>query len=384
MKRKEWEASQQARLDKSKREKKSGGKVVLKKAKSGKGKKLEEKKDVSLSAGTGIIQDFALHSTQRGRKLFEWLIGPHSVSSFYEKHWEKKPLHISRSSQKDYFAGFFSKVEIDRMLRTCSLQYSSEIDLTKYENDQRYTLNPKGEADADTVWRHFQKGCSVRLLCPQKHCDPVCNLLAALEAEFGSMVGANTYLTPPKSQGFAPHYDDIEAFILQLEGSKTWRIYAPKDEQGKLPRKSSRNFKQNELPPLLMEVTLGPGDLLYFPRGFVHQAVSDGDTHSLHMTVSCGAGNAWVDLLDELMPHALARATQECTDLRRGLPCDYLRYMGIAYKDADEEASPEDGGDVDASSIFDAINGDADDKWLEDDGGAGAAEGGGEEEEEEE
>ena len=38
----------------------------------------------------------------------------------------------------------------------------------------------------------------------------------------------NSYLTPPGSQGFAPHYDDIEAFVIQLEGKKHWRLYNPR------------------------------------------------------------------------------------------------------------------------------------------------------------
>ena len=36
-----------------------------------------------------------------------------------------------------------------------------------------------------------------------------------------------SYLTPAGSQGFAPHYDDIEAFVLQLEGRKEWKLYSP-------------------------------------------------------------------------------------------------------------------------------------------------------------
>lgn len=71
-------------------------------------------------------------------------------------------------------------------------------------------------------------GCSVRLLCPQLFLPQVRYRLSLLQEYFGCFVGANVYLTPPGSQGFAPHYDDIEAFIMQLEGSKEWRIYAPR------------------------------------------------------------------------------------------------------------------------------------------------------------
>ena len=52
---------------------------------------------------------------------------------------------------------------------------------------------------------------------PRHHCAQV---LACLESYFRSAVGCNAYLTPPGSQGFAPHSDDIDAFVLQMEGSK--------------------------------------------------------------------------------------------------------------------------------------------------------------------
>ena len=41
------------------------------------------------------------------------------------------------------------------------------------------------------------------------------------------------------TQGFAPHYDDIEAFVIQLEGKKHWRLYKPRNDKETLPRFSS-------------------------------------------------------------------------------------------------------------------------------------------------
>lgn len=56
----------------------------------------------------------------------------------------------------------------------------------------------------------------MRLLNPQTYTGEVWYLLSTLQELFGCMVGANIYLTPPGTQGFAPHYDDIEGFVLQV------------------------------------------------------------------------------------------------------------------------------------------------------------------------
>lgn len=85
-----------------------------------------------------------------------------------------------------------------------------------------------GRAHADVVWDYYRNGCSVRLLNPQTYHTELRELNTRLQEVFGSFVGANAYLTPPNSQGFAPHYDDIEAFVLQIEGEKMWRVYAPR------------------------------------------------------------------------------------------------------------------------------------------------------------
>lgn len=39
--------------------------------------------------------------------------------------------------------------------------------------------------------------------------------------------GANAYLTPRGTQGLAPHTDPVEIFVVQTQGRKRWRLYAP-------------------------------------------------------------------------------------------------------------------------------------------------------------
>jgi len=131
-----------------------------------------------------------------------------------------------------------------RKLVAAGLEWSREVDATSYVDGKRSTLNGTGVAEEGAVWDKYNAGCSVRLLRPQRRMDGMARLLSLLEEHWGSSAGANVYLTPAGHQGFAPHWDDIEAFILQTEGAKRWRVYAPRSEDETMPRYSSGNLEQ--------------------------------------------------------------------------------------------------------------------------------------------
>lgn len=145
------------------------------------------------------------------------------------------------------------------------------------------------------------------------------------------MVGANIYLTPPNSQGFAPHYDDIEAFVLQIEGKKEWSLYAPRSENEKLPRESSGNFQQDEIGEPIFTQILEPGDLLYFPRGWIHQAKTVQNCHSLHITLSAYQKTSYAELFEELTKQAVKDAIASDVSFRRGLPLDIWNQFGDVH-----------------------------------------------------
>ena len=65
--------------------------------------------------------------------------------------------------------------------------------------------------------------------------------------------------------------DDIDALILQTEGCKRWRLYAPESPDDLLPQTSSPDLTPVDLGEPFLDTVLRRGDLLYMPRGCIHQ-----------------------------------------------------------------------------------------------------------------
>lgn len=269
---------------------------------------------------------------KNSEKLFSWVIAPIKPDQFFLDVWQKKPLFIKRRQPK-YNNVWFSCKEFDKILRQQNVQFTKNLDIAVYRNDARETLNPNGRAFAPVVWKFYQDGCSIRLLNPQTFSKNVWQLSSKLQEYFGCFVGSNVYLTPPGSQGFAPHYDDIEAFIIQLEGKKHWKLYASRNVNEVLPRYSSKNLSQEELGEPILDRILEPGDTLYFPRGVIHQAVTPEDSHSLHITLSFYQKYCWSDFMEKLLPAALQTAIEEDAEFRKGLPLGFHNHVGVSYSE---------------------------------------------------
>ena len=287
----------------------------------------------------------ALAEAGDAEALMRWLVAPADLDDFMRHTWERRAMYVSRNENKNYYAGLLSKDIIDAWLKEGKMRYGVNVDVTSYADGIRRTHNlnddgsggvdpatdETGVADAATVWRRFeQEKCSLRVLHPQRWRDALWKQLAAMETFWKCSTGCNAYLTPPDSQGFSPHFDDIDAFVLQLEGKKLWKVYPPRSEREMLPRYSSPNFEQGEIGEPVLEAVLEPGDLLYMPRGTVHQACCVPGAHSLHVTISTNQFNTWADVLELAFPQALQAAVAEVPALRRCPPPDLLDALGVA------------------------------------------------------
>jgi 50S ribosomal protein L16 3-hydroxylase len=142
--------------------------------------------------------------------------------------------------------------------------------------------------------------------------------LAGITRELGisTLVGARCIVyASPNDRGASTHFDQNANFVVQLRGTKTWRLApnefvqnpvdryalnmaAVSDEvaqhaTGRLPRRMPRDAE---------EVVLRPGSVLFVPRGIWHETRAGGESLSLNFTFS---QPTWADLLVDALRRRL-------------------------------------------------------------------------------
>ena len=251
-----------------------------------------------------------------GHDWYAWLIDPLRVAEFERDYYEQRLVHIRREASP-YYAQLLSVTDLDIVLGSHAVRHP-DISLVLGDGDV-----PAGEYADDAgriqpleVARHFDEGATVIFRQLHKRVPTLARTCVELGRHFSSRVQTNVYLTPPDAQGFAPHWDTHDVFVLQVSGAKRWSIY---DTKVRLPLRGQR-FEPGTPPGEVRdEIELGPGSALYIPRGLMHSARSMGQP-SLHITLGITAFT-WAEFLVE----CVSAAALEEESLRRNLPRGFAR-----------------------------------------------------------
>jgi len=247
---------------------------------------------------------------------FARLIQPHAPDLFFREHWERGPLHVS-GRPADYYRSLLSKQRLEAALFYSRPQppdimvVADQVELlpARYVTDE-------GDLDLNQLYKAYHEGHTLIVNALERFVPEVARFTRVLQDEINHPVRANCYLSPAGTRGLHAHFDTHDVFVLQIEGAKTWKLY-PGPE---LPLLGT-------FQPVLADAGLGepsqvvrlePGDLLYVPRGTVHQAETS-ERSSLHMTVGLYPSQ-WVDLL----VNALSVLATRDPRFRRSLPPGYL------------------------------------------------------------
>ena len=257
---------------------------------------------------------------------FDQAIAPVTVRDFFDHSFEKRHLVIRRG-QADYYSSLLSSTDIDWAVSTLGLSVP-EVNVVQADRDITAAdfAYDSGFVDPVAVNQLFAEGATVILSNLQERLPKLANFCRDLEKVFSARVQTNIYMTPAHSQGFKAHYDGHDVLVLQVEGTKEWRIYdtpvhLPLEEQG---------FNPHDVPigELTDSFVLEPGDMVYVPRGLTHDAVSTDQT-SLHITTGLMM-RSWADVMVE----AVRKMALNDVAFREGLPPGYAN-EGFATTDAE-------------------------------------------------
>lgn len=234
------------------------------------------------------------------RKLAEWITDP-AGSPLAGWIGERQPGMFAELGE-DGVAPLRDSVDVDGLIASLPVPADGWFHLVRGRSSN---LPPsfrtsEGFVDLGEVTRAYAGGTTLLLTKLQRRVPLIGELCRSLEGNLleggfvpAQRVGANLYVTPRGSQGFDLHYDDHDVLIVQLAGEKHWSVYAEWIPSPIAP--PSVPLRVEEVGEPLIERCLRPGDILYIPSGFPHQARAAQAVGSSHLTLSIHLAT-WLDL----------------------------------------------------------------------------------------
>eukprot|EP01084_Bolivina_argentea_P203469 347520_1 len=308
------------------------------------------------------------------QSFLQWLLYPITLDEFFNNYWDQKPLHISRKFNTDYYKTVYldqvytqllahidipshNKFEEVRVIKYDKIKHI-ETDLDPFRLDQYQpflkTLNGEqihqildyhkslnyhlNEWDAAAFGYLLSQGYSLRFFETESFSNVTKHFVSYFENETGNKARSNLYYTPKHSKAFSIHHDVDDIFILQVNGQKHWTLYGHAHNYcTKVPalvNKSinlcesrvvssfdnpdyrvniSKYITQLEANNDLMEWTIEKGDLLYLPRGQLHEANNEFDKGSVHISLGIYS-ELYVDFLYHFIVNVI-QVTRIYTDI---------------------------------------------------------------------
>ena len=253
------------------------------------------------------------------------MVSPVGEDEFLARYWERKPLIIHRADP-GYYGDLFTLQDFDESI-TRGPSYVKTAEAVTNKQARHVGATPTA---LERVLSNMHEGHTL-ILDGMHQFDPKLKLLCRrLGQETGYTYQTNIYLTPPNGKGFSAHWDNHDVFVMQVMGSKHWKV--EKDRRA-LPEKDANiEDEGREFRGDVHEFTLRQGDMVYIPRGFVH-AAECGSESSMHITLG-----TYFPTWDELLTAAVRMAALGDENLRYALPPGYIRGDGTGIRNRAQEA----------------------------------------------
>jgi hypothetical protein len=252
------------------------------------------------------------------------LLAPVTPEQFFAEYHERKPLHVQGGAAK--FANVLSWRQINRLLDMTHIWSGTSLKLVMDGNTvppDQYCGRATGrdgspvlQPEAGKVRDWVRRGASVVMNDVDSLTPGLAGISAALEGAGLGKAQGNVYISWQSHKAFPAHYDTHEVWAVQVEGEKTWNLWEGRADwpiAHPLFRGQPQAHHEQAKGRLREKVLLRPGDLLYLPRGWYHDALAEAPA-SVHVAYGVHAPLG-MDLLNILLERALYEP-----DFRRPLP----------------------------------------------------------------
>lgn len=150
--------------------------------------------------------------------------------------------------------------------------------------------------DPRLVLEHLRLGATITWNSMNQYVPRLRALATEIGRAFATRSDVVAFVTPAGQPGFAPHYDPTDVIVIQVEGTKAWKVWDLPDGY-RLP--TGPKVDVGALGAPVLDEVLSPGDVLYVPRRRPHVAVCE-DTMSLHLSCTIRA-RTWAHLLSAVV-----------------------------------------------------------------------------------
>jgi ribosomal protein L16 Arg81 hydroxylase len=212
------------------------------------------------------------------------LVAPLTEAEFLSLLRERK-LTLLRGANADRYKGLLNWKSLRGMLERGEhpgnlVHLRLSRDSTKVPLERWFSKTGHGsKVDVAKAEAYMAQGFSLCITCIDENAPHLAALCNDIRARSFEQIKLGVIVTTGKEGAFKLHYDPEDLIILQVEGSKRWKIYGPAVSQPVIgmPIQSP----PPEEAPIFDEV-LRPGDFLFLPGGNWHRC-ENGPARSVHL-----------------------------------------------------------------------------------------------------
>jgi hypothetical protein len=211
-----------------------------------------------------------------------------ALFDFYLKQRQNLPEAFTYKAGVIDKPSFFTVADLQRHLNNPLLQpewlYLKQdgvrVELEKfcfYKTVQNKQLN---FIDKDVLNNEINKGAAVVLEGIDLLDAGINDFVARLDDSLPCVLSnAEVFFSQQDNEAYEAHCDADDVLVVQLAGKKTWNLYAPQQRR----YANIQNLSDQQLGPVMQELTMRPGDALYLRAGVPHRCITNAP-FSLHMS----------------------------------------------------------------------------------------------------